>query len=148
MKNLILIAVLFFGVLNIQSQEKIYTLTEVDVAPEILKYPIIDSLTSKQNFKKNLKRFIAMNLNLMEYFETNKEKTRVFVEFVVQRNGKIKVLRTKGKSKKAKSLAANVIKKIKKMKPAKVMDNNVDMKFIIPITFGGVILIDTTQKNR
>lgn len=148
MKNLILFAALFLCTLNIQSQNKVYTLTEVDVAPEILKYPPIDSLDSKQNFKKNLNKFIAINLDLFDYFETNKEKTRVFVEFVVQKNGKVKVLRTSGKSVKAKMLARKVIDKIEKMKPAKMKDENVDMKFIIPITFGGIITIDTTKKDR
>ncbi len=148
MKKIILFVTLFFCVLNIQSQEKIYTLTEVDVAPEILKYPLVDSLTTQQNFKRNLKRYIAINLDLLEYFENNNEKTRVFVEFVVLKNGKVKVLRTKGKSIKAKKIAGNVFKKMKKMKPAKLNEEKVDMKFIIPITFGGIISIDTTKKNR
>ena len=148
MKKIILFVTLFFCVLNIQSQEKIYTLTEVDVAPEILKYPLVDSLTTQQNFKRNLKRYIAINLDLLEYFENNNEKTRVFVEFVVLKNGKVKVLRTKGKSIKAKKNAGNVFKKMKKMKPAKLNEEKVDMKFIIPITFGGIISIDTTKKNR
>ena len=75
MKNLILFIALFVFTLSIQSQDKVYTLTEVDVAPKMKNYKNIDSLDSKRNFKRSIKRFIVINLDLSRY---NGEKTRVF----------------------------------------------------------------------
>ena len=145
MKNIILCIAFFFCALNIQSQDMVYTLTEVDVAPKMLNYKNVDSLDSKRNFKRSLKRFIAINLDLSRY---KGKKTKVFVEFIVNNKGKFEVTRVKGRSDQAKAIVVKTLEKIKKMKPAYINNVNVSMKFIIPITLNEVIIIDKTKKKR
>ena len=145
MKKIILFVTLFFCVLNIQSQDKRYTLREVEIAPKMLKYKNIDSLDSKRNFKRSIKRFVAINLDLSRY---NGKKTKVFVEFVIKNDGKFELLKVKGRSDQAKAIVVKTLEKIKKMKPASIKNESVSMKFILPITINEVIIIDTTKKNR
>ena len=86
MKNLILyIAVFICSINTINSQDKIYSLTEVDVAPILLKYKNVDSLDSKQNFKRNIKKAAIKNLDILT---TNHVKNRVFIEFVIKKKQK------------------------------------------------------------
>ena len=145
MKNIILFVALSLFTLNIYSQKKFYLLTDVDVAPEMENYKNIDSLNSKQNFKRSLKRFIVMNLDVSRGIA---KKSKVFVEFVVRKNGKVEVLRVKGKSDQAKAIVVETFNKIKKMKPAILNNVNVAMKFIYPVTLNATIIIDKTKKNR
>ncbi|MDG1529270.1 MAG: hypothetical protein P8I51_09825 [Polaribacter sp.] len=145
MKNLILFIALFVFTLSIQSQDKVYTLTEVDVAPKMKNYKNIDSLDSKRNFKRSIKRFIVINLDLSRY---NGEKTRVFVEFVIKDNGKFEILRVKGRSDQAKAIVVKAMEKIKKMQPASINEESVSMSFIIPVTLNEVIIIDKTRNSK
>jgi hypothetical protein len=145
MKKIAFYLLLSFCSITIYGQEeKIYTLAEVEKAPKFKKGKELDSLTSHQNFKRNLKIFIFRNLDLLEY---NSKKIRVYVEFLIDEKGKVSVLRVRGKSDKAKILALEVIEKIKKLNPAKVNGESVNMKHIIPITFNPTIHIDRTKNN-
>ncbi|MDG1810991.1 MAG: hypothetical protein P8H13_03505 [Polaribacter sp.] len=144
MKKVFLCITVFLCVWNMQSQEKFYLLKEVDVAPKFKAYKNIDSLDSKKNFTLYLRRSIAINLDISSYAG---KKTKVFVEFVVEKTGVVKVLQIKGKSDQAKAIVIQAFEKIKKLEPAILKNKKVNMKFIIPVTINEVIIIDKTNKH-
>lgn len=127
---------LFIGLFSLTvngQQKKIYTLTEVDVAPKFKKGIVIDSLTSHENFKRNLRNFIARNLEIIKSKKSKIEKA--YVQFLVRNDGKIEVIKLRGTSRLAKRYASRVIKKIHKLEPALKAGEKVSMKYTIPVKF-------------
>lgn len=142
MKNLILCIVFVLCVINTQAQEKTYILTEIDVAPKLLNYPLVDSLDTKQNFKRNVNKFINRNI---EIYHNNTKKTKVYIQFLIKNNGEVIVLQVKSNSPFAKLLAVKVISKLKNIEAAVKGGVKVDMKYTVPITFNPSIIIDKTK---
>jgi len=138
MKNLIVLAVFFLSILNGQAQEKIYMFSQVDVAPKLFNYSLIDSLDTQQNFKKNLREHIFKNLEMIKSKRSKVEKA--YVQFVIKSDGSVEVQKVRGTSKLAKKYAYNVIKKIKRMTPAIREGKNVSVKYIVPIKFITLVL--------
>ena len=132
-----------FGVYCAFGQEKdttkIYILSEVDVAPLFPKLRIIDSLTSKQNFEKNLRYQVLKNIEIVT---NNHILNKVFVEFLIKKDGNIEVLRVRGGSKAVKESAIRAVERIEKIIPAKKDSQPVTMRSIIPITFKPVIIFE------
>lgn len=110
-------------------------LNEVDVAPKLLNYVSLDSLTSQENFIRNLRSEVAKNLEII--IGPNGIE-RAFVQFIVKSNGKVKVKNASGTSKKAIKHAFNAVKKINKMIPAMKDGKAVPVKFTIPVKFNTI----------
>jgi hypothetical protein len=144
MRRLILYALFLICSINTNAQEKIYTLTEVDVAPKLENYKSIDSLDSKQNFKRALKGFLNRNI---EFPGINRKKIKVYVEILINEVGKVSVLRIRGNSPKGKRMSKKVISKIKIMISAIKDGHNVSMKHIVPIVFNPTIIIGGKERK-
>lgn len=139
MKKILLLLLLVLNTSFIFSQdEKLYSLREVEVAPKLNDYPIIDSLSTSINFQNNLMKYIAINADILTSHKS--EINKVFVQFEINKDGYVNILQSKGPSKKAIKLAEKVIKNIKQITPAKINDQNVSMKYTVPIVFNTILI--------
>ncbi|GGG96385.1 hypothetical protein GCM10011416_12680 [Polaribacter pacificus] len=143
----VLFFLLFFGMCTVFGQEsdatKVYTLSEVDVAPLLPKLKLVDSLSSKENFKKNLFYQVIRNVDIVR---SNDVLRKVHVEFLIKKDGSIEILRVKGETKAVKAAAVRAIKEIKRMTPAQKNSQPVAIKYIVPVTFEPLITIDLTRQ--
>lgn len=131
---LILIVFTFYSAIGQNNlNNETFTLKEVDVAPVFKKGIKIDSLSSHQNFVKNLRKHIINNLEILESHKSKIEK--VYVQFIIKKDGSIAVLNIRGKSWLAMRYASNVILKIKNLNPAIKNGKKVNVKYTIPIKF-------------
>lgn len=115
--------------------DKIYKVEEVETAPQFLNLPLIDSLTSVQNFKHNLRIFLGMNLKIIMDSRRPERIEKAYVQFVIKKDGSIQITNSRATAKIARKFAVEAVTKIKKMIPATIQGKNVAVKVTIPVKF-------------
>jgi protein TonB len=89
-----------------------------------------------QCFQLSLMKFISKNVDYPEMSRQMGVQGRVFVSFVVEKNGKISNVQVaRGVDKMLDNSAIDVVKKIPTLKPAKQSGRAVRMSYTVPINF-------------
>ena len=86
-------------------------------------------------FQEKIQRHIAKNFRYPEIAQEMGIQGRVYVSFIVDKDGNIAGIRTRGPDKNLEKEAARIIGKLPKMVPGKQRGRPVRMPFSIPITF-------------
>ena len=86
-------------------------------------------------FQENIQRHIAKNFRYPEIAQEMGIQGRVYVQFVIDKDGSITGIRTRGPDKNLEKEANRIISKLPKMTPGKQRGRAVRVPFSIPITF-------------
>lgn len=101
-------------------------------------YMFVDTMPEFKGGVDSLMNFITKNLKYPEWEKKNKIQGKVFVSFVIDKNGKIKdakILRTVLASKNFDSEVLRVVNRMPDWTPGRQEGNSVDVKFNLPINF-------------
>lgn len=125
----------------VQAQEKEEPIPNVAFAL-IEKVPVYPGCTSQDN--KTLKKCMSDNISKFVATEFNVKEAsiglaagvhRVYVNFVINAQGKVEKVRSKGPSPALEEEAIRVIKKLPKMQPGEQKGKAVGVLYTLPITF-------------
>ena len=86
-------------------------------------------------FQENIQRHIAKNFRYPEIAQEMGIQGRVYVQFVIDKDGSITGIRTRGPDKNLEKEANRIISKLPNMTPGKQRGRAVRVPFSIPITF-------------
>ena len=86
-------------------------------------------------FQEKIQRHIAKNFRYPEIAQEMGIQGRVYVQFVIAKDGSITGIRTRGPDKNLEKEANRIISKLPKMTPGKQRGRSVRVPFSIPITF-------------
>ena len=86
-------------------------------------------------FQEKIQRQISRNFRYPEIAQEMGIQGRVYVQFVIAKNGNIVGIRTRGPDKNLEKEAQRIIGKLPKMTPGKQRGRPVRVPFSIPITF-------------
>ena len=86
-------------------------------------------------FQKEIQKHINKNFRYPEIAQEMGIQGRVFVQFVIQKDGSISGIRTRGPDKNLEKEADRIISKLPRMTPGKQRGRPVRVPFSIPITF-------------
>ena len=118
------------------SQEKEIGFDSVERIPI---YPGCDVNTKKKRlrscFLKKIQNHIAKNFRYPEFAQKTGIQGRVFVQFIIDKDGSIVGIRTRGPDKNLEKEAQRIIGKLPTMTPGKQRGRPVRVPFSIPITF-------------
>lgn len=89
----------------------------------------------KQCFQNNIQKHISRNFRYPEISQEMGVQGKVFVSFVIGKDGAITSIRTRGPDKNLEKEAARIIGKLPQMIPGKQRGRPVRVPFSIPITF-------------
>ena len=89
----------------------------------------------RECFQNKMNRHIAQNFRYPEFAQKNGIQGRVFVQFMIGKDGSISGIRTRGPDKNLEREANRIISKLPKMTPGKQRGRPVRVPFSIPITF-------------
>ena len=118
-------------------QEKEQPLASVDQVPQFEACTSVDKSQQMQCFEEQLQKHIRMNFTYPKEAMEKNIQGKVYVEYTIDANGVIKVIRTKGPEN-AELLNAEcerIINLLPKFIPAKQKGKNVAVTHSIPITF-------------
>lgn len=127
---------LFFIAIPLFSQEKTYTILEVEKAPVISNCP--ETVSSKDCFVDALRRHIAIELDVTKFTSSEVTNGKSYVQFTVSPTGSIENVRVRSTDPQYDEEAARVIKELKIKFPATIDGKKVAMTTSIPITFRSV----------
>lgn len=120
---------------------------EEEVSDELLSFAVVESVPvfpgcesastndeKKACFNKEIQKYVSKNFNFPEMARQMGIQGRVYVSFVIEKNGSISNVEVvRGVDKLLDDEAARVIKNLPKMKPAKQRGKSVRMSFVMPI---------------
>jgi len=86
-------------------------------------------------FQEKIQRHIAKNFHYPEIAQEMGIQGRVYVQFVIEKDGSITGIRTRGPDKNLEKEADRIISKLPKMTPGKQRGRPVRVPFAIPISF-------------
>jgi len=86
-------------------------------------------------FQEKIQRHIAKNFHYPEIAQEMGIQGRVYVQFVIEKDGSITGIRTRGPDKNLEKEADRIISKLPKMTPGKQRERPVRVPFAIPISF-------------
>jgi len=86
-------------------------------------------------FQEKIQRHIAKNFHYPEIAQEMGIQGRVYVQFVIEKDGSITGIRTRGPDKNLEKEANRIISKLPKMTPGKQRGRPVRVPFAIPISF-------------
>ena len=119
------------------SQEKEYLSYDSVERPPI--YPGCDmnikNKLLRSCFVKKIQNHIARNFRYPEFAQKTGIQGRVFVQFIIDKDGSIVGIRTRGPDKNLEKEAQRIIGKLPTMTPGKQRGRPVRVPFSIPITF-------------
>ena len=115
---------------------------ELDVPFAIIEdvplYPGCERVPKSQRracFQSNIQKHISKNFRYPEIAQEMGIQGRVFVQFIIDKDGSIVGVRTRGPDKNLEKEAQRIIGKLPKMTPGKQRGRPVRVPFSIPITF-------------
>jgi protein TonB len=85
--------------------------------------------------KNKMNRHIAQNFRYPEFAQKNGIQGRVFVQFIIEKDGNISGIRSRGPHGTLERAAESIIEKLPKMTPGYQRGLPVKVPFSIPITF-------------
>lgn len=86
-------------------------------------------------FHEMMSKFIQKNFYYPEEALENKIQGRVFIRFVIEKDGSIKILTVRGPHKLLEEAAINMFKKMPKLIPGKQRGKTVRVSYSVPIIF-------------
>lgn len=86
-------------------------------------------------FYEMMSKFIQKNFYYPEEALENKIQGRVFIRFVIEKDGSIKIVTVRGPHKLLEEAAINMIKKMPKLIPGKQKGKTVRVSYSVPIIF-------------
>jgi protein TonB len=89
----------------------------------------------RECFQNKMNRHIAQNFRYPEFAQKNGIQGRVFVQFIIEKDGNISGIRSRGPHGTLERAAESIIKKLPKMTPGYQRGLPVKVTFSIPITF-------------
>ena len=101
-------------------------------------YPGCERVPKSQRracFQSNIQKHISKNFRYPEIAQEMGIQGRVFVQFIIDKDGSIVGIRTRGPDKNLEKEAQRIIGKLPKMTPGKQRGRPVRVPFSIPITF-------------
>ena len=103
---------------------------------------------SKELFRNELRKFVnrEFNTSLINDLELETGKTRVYIQFIIDKNGKIKSARARAPHKALEEEALRVINSLSVIIPGKYNGKKVATKYTLPITL--MISDENNDKNE
>jgi protein TonB len=94
-------------------------------------------LQKKQCLNKSVRNHVAKNFNLKKIrgLKLSPGKKKIYVKFKINKNGEITKIVARGPHKKAEKEGIRVVKSLPKMVPGKQRGRNVNVTYMLPITF-------------
>ena len=108
------------------------TVEQVPTRPGCEKLPKSDW---RNCFQSNIQRHIAKNFRYPDYAQKAKIQGRVFIQFIISKDGSISNIKTRGPHPLLEKEANRIISLLPKMSPGSVKGKAVNVPFSIPITF-------------
>ncbi len=132
-----------------QKEEKFVEIPELPILGEITfvpdtafgrttPYPYVEVMPEFKGGIDSLMSFLRQNLKYPDWEKENKIQGKVFVNFVVDKNGKIKEARILKSVKGAKNFDTEVLRVVNSMPdwiPGQLNGKNVDVEFNLPVNF-------------
>jgi len=107
-------------------------------------YPLFNGLSAEEGFREYVAKNTIYPVNAMEYSITG----RVFVEFIVEKNGSVRHTKVVGGANRAlETEALRVVKSSPKWTPGKVEGEPVRMRYTIPFDFR-LVNVNTTSSSK
>lgn len=116
---------------NFYSQDNIYSLTAVDVAPFVKECYDLNKDT-KECFIQNISDFVRSELVTPRTIEAD---GKAYVQFVISKTGEIKDIRVRATEEDQKEEVIRVLSSLKIESPAKLNGAFVDMSYSMPVIF-------------
>ena len=101
--------------------------------------PVFPGCEKKKNkrkcFQKKMLNHISKNFQYPEIAQKMGIQGRVYVKFIIDEDGSVTLIRTRGPDKNLEREAYRIISKLPKMTPGKIKGRPVRVPFSVPITF-------------
>lgn len=112
----------------------------IDFVDEIPIYPGCEKVKKSERrncFEKNIKKLVQRKFNgdLAQSLGLRSGKQRISVKFVITKNGDIEIVGSRATHVRLEKEGERIVKMIPKMKPGKVQGRNVNVSYMLPITF-------------
>lgn len=103
----------------------------------------------KECLQKEIQIHIAKNINstIPSKLGLKSEKTRIIVQFIIDKKGKIKEIKARGEHRKLEKEAIRVIKLLPKMEPGIYKGEAANVRLSIPITLNVKLILINADKN-
>ena len=86
-------------------------------------------------FQKKIQKHIINHFYYPKYAQNRGIQGRVFIQFIIEKDGSISEIKTRGPDKSLEDVAVKIIKKLPKLIPGKINGKPVRVPYSIPITW-------------
>jgi periplasmic protein TonB len=110
-------------------------ITIVEEVPLFEECKTLPKINHRDCFQEMMSKFIQKNFYYPEEAQENKIQGRVFIRFVIEKDGNIEIVNVRGPHKILEDAARNMFKKLPKLIPGTQRGKPVRVSYTVPITF-------------
>ncbi|RBA27620.1 energy transducer TonB [Flavobacterium tibetense] len=110
-------------------------ITIVEEVPLFEECKTLPKINHRDCFQEMMSKFIQKNFYYPEEAQENKIQGRVFIRFVIEKDGSIEIVNVRGPHKILEDAARNMFKKLPKLIPGTQRGKPVRVSYTVPITF-------------
>ncbi len=117
------------------SESEEIPITIIEEVPLFEECKTLPKMNHRDCFQEMMSKFIQKNFYYPEEAQENKIQGRVFIRFVIEKDGSIEIVTVRGPHKILEDAARNMFKKLPKLIPGTQRGKPVRVSYTVPITF-------------